>query len=81
MTTKQDDSEAIFLSEKSKIMAELSSFSNKKEFLKLLQMWMSTSEDKAEDAKEDNVSVGSSQNYNPLNEDDCYGTEGVPELQ
>lgn len=61
-------------------MAELSSSSNKQEFLKKLQMAMSTSEEVKEE-KDDKDSVGSSQNYAPLNEDDCYGLDGVPKLQ
>lgn len=61
-------------------MVELSSSSNKKEFLKKLQMAMSTLEEVKEE-KDDRDSVGSSQNYTPLNEDDCYNIDGVPELQ
>lgn len=32
-------------------------------------------------SEEDKDSVGSSQNFTPMNEDDCYGIDGIPELQ
>lgn len=51
--TKHEDNEALFLSKKSKIMAELSSSTNKKEFLIKLWMAMTTSGDD----KSDNDSV------------------------
>lgn len=75
--TKQEDKEALFLSGKSKIMAELSSSTHKKELLQKLQMAMTTSKED----KDHKDSVESSQNFTPLNEDDYYGIDGVPELQ
>lgn len=62
------DKESGFLAEKTKFLAELTSSSNKKDFLKKLQAALSES-----DANNDEDSVSSSHSLTPINEDDCFG--------
>lgn len=68
--------DTLFLVENSKVIAELSTSTNKKEFLKKFQMVISESQDKK---KKDFVE--SDQSFTHLNEDDCYDVDNIEVLR